>query len=233
MIHIIIVAAGRGSRFGSELPKQFVPLGDMPVVLHTLSRLRDVFPQASYTIVLSEDFVDFLREACARHSLECPRIVLGGATRAESVRNAISAISAEGVADGDVVMIHDGARPVVPAEMLKRIADAISDGAEAVIPVVPVTDSLRSVGESGCRLPFKGESEVADRSRLVAVQTPQAFRADAIVHAYSEAFSPALTDDASVYQAYTGRSPVLVEGSPLNIKITNPRDIDIAALYMK
>ncbi len=225
-IHIIIVAAGRGSRFGADMPKQFVTLGDRPVLMHTLARLKKVFPDADFLMVLSKAFVEYWNELCGNHGLDSPEIVIGGDTRAQSVNNAIRVLRKSGIKDGDVLMVHDGARPVVPEDMLRRIYDSIEGGAEAAVPVVPVTDSLRLLGK-------EGESEVADRSRLVAVQTPQAFRAEVIVKAYEEAFSPALTDDASVYQAFTGKAPMLVEGSPLNIKITNPRDLEVAALYMK
>jgi len=225
-IHIIIVAAGKGSRFGADMPKQFVSLGGRPVLMHTLSRLRKVFPDANFLLVLSKAFVEYWTELCGNQGIDSPRIVIGGDTRAESVNNAMSALRDSGIKDGDVLMVHDGARPVVPEDMLRRIYDAIDGGAEAAIPVIPVTDSLRLLG-------CEGGSEVADRSRLVAVQTPQAFRADVIATAYKETFSPTLTDDASVYQSFTGKAPMLVEGSPLNIKITNPRDIEVAALYMK
>lgn len=225
MVHIIIVAAGRGSRFGSELPKQFVMLGDRPVIIHTLTRLRRVLPEAKFTVVLSPDFVDFFKEACSRAGIALPEIALGGDTRAQSVRNALESISP--VEDTDTVMVHDGARPVVPPDMLMRLCEAMDSGAEAAIPVIAVTDSLRRLSPSGA------ESEVADRSRLVAVQTPQAFRLDILKTAYRRAFSPSLTDDASLYQAFTSRSPVLVEGSHRNIKITHPGDLEVAALYMK
>lgn len=232
MVHIIVVAAGRGSRFGSELPKQFVQLGERPVLAHTLAALHKALPEARFTIVISPEFADLASKACDEAGVKLPDIVTGGASRAESVRNAIRSISSSGVSEDDVIMIHDGARPVVPIEMMHRISDAISGGAEAVIPVIPVTDSLRSSDGGAISLPYTGESRTADRSRMVAVQTPQAFRAGKIIEAYAEAFSPALTDDASVYQGRTGKAPELVEGSPMNIKITNPRDIDIAALYL-
>lgn len=228
MLRIIIVAAGSGSRFGSELPKQFVTLGGRPVLLHTLSAFRNAFPGADCTVVLSPDYVDFFTSACSQFGMALPQIVIGGDTRAQSVRNALSAMRFN---DGDKVMIHDGARPVVPHDMLRRISDALSGGCEAVIPAIPVTDSLRLVPQTPS-LPYSGPSRVTDRSLLLAVQTPQAFDAQIIAEAYRSSFSSALTDDASVYQAHTGKAPTLVEGSPLNIKITHPRDIDIARLYL-
>lgn len=239
MVHIVIVAAGRGSRFGSAMPKQFVALGDRPVVLHTLVRLREALPEAVFTVVLSDEYRDFFSRACSEAGADLPRLVSGGDTRAESVKNALGAIAASGIGDDDIVLIHDGARSVVPRDMVGRVVAPLLAGHEAVIPVIPVTDSLRITG-SGSAVssafssgqPFAGPSEVADRSRLVAVQTPQGFRAKTIIEAYSTAFSPSLTDDASVYQAFASKAPLLVEGSPLNIKITHPRDIDIAALYL-
>ncbi|MCD8388156.1 MAG: 2-C-methyl-D-erythritol 4-phosphate cytidylyltransferase [Bacteroidales bacterium] len=221
MVYVIIVAAGRGSRFGADLPKQFCLLGDYPVLMHTAIRMGRCLPQAQMAIVLSEDYVQYWEKLCEQHGFVSPRVVIGGDTRWQSVKNAIEALSP---ADDDYVLIHDGVRPVVTTPMIRSIMDGLMTSA-AVIPTIPVTDSLRHIEADG-------RSQAVDRSTLVAVQTPQAFRAEEIKRAYSLPYLPEFTDDASVYEAAGYGSPALVEGSPLNIKITHPRDIEVAALFM-
>lgn len=221
MTHIIIVAAGKGSRFGGDLPKQFSLLGERPVLMHTVIRLGRALPHASIAIVLNEQYVSFWEKMCEQFGFVSPRVITGGDTRWESVKHAIDAIQP---ADDDIVMIHDGVRPVVKSEMMQRIMDAMLS-ADAAIPAIPVTDSLRQVNADGT-------SVSVDRSTLLAVQTPQAFRGAHIRKAYQLPFTSAFTDDASVYEAAGFGSPKLVEGSPLNIKITHPRDLEVAALFL-
>lgn len=220
-VHVVVVAAGKGSRFGGDLPKQFSLLGDRPVLMHTVIRLARSMPAANITIVLSEAYVTYWERMCEIYGFVSPRVVVGGETRWESVRNAVNSL---GAAPDDIIMVHDGVRPMVETKMMHRILDAMKDAA-AVIPVVPLTDSLRELnGDTG--------SHAIDRSQLVAVQTPQAFRAENLIEAYKLDYRPEFTDDASVYEAAGYGSPTLVDGSSTNIKITRPRDIDIAALFM-
>lgn len=221
MEYAIIVAAGSGSRFGGDTPKQFCMLGDMPVLMHTVKRIGRALPQAKLAIVLNDSYVGLWEKMCERYGFVSPLVVSGGATRWESVKRALESLNPDAES---IVYIHDGVRPVVPSAMMKNIAKAIAIS-DAVIPAIPVTDSLR-------RINADGSSEAEDRSALVAVQTPQAFRAGKLMAAYRLPFSDNFTDDASVYEAAGYGSPVLVEGSPLNIKITHPRDIEVAALYI-
>ncbi len=221
MEHVIIVAAGKGSRFGGDLPKQFCLLGDEPVLMHTAKRLARALPKSNMAIVLNADYADYWRKMCEQYGFESPRIVIGGDTRWQSVKNALDALAP---ADDDIVLVHDGVRPVVSKDMVKRVIDALAS-AHASIPVQPVTDSLR-------QLDAEGASHAVDRSTLVAVQTPQAFRAKELMDAYRRPFQAYYTDDASVYECAGYGVPALVDGSPLNIKITNPRDIEVAAIFL-
>ncbi|MCM1452607.1 MAG: 2-C-methyl-D-erythritol 4-phosphate cytidylyltransferase [Clostridium sp.] len=221
MDYAIIVAAGSGTRFGGDTPKQFCMLGDMPVLMHTAKRIGRALPQARLAIVLSPEYSQMWEKMCEKYGFVSPLVVEGGASRWESVKKALNALQP---ADDSVVYIHDGVRPVVPSAVIKNISKAMAS-ADAAIPAIPVTDSLRRINPDG-------SSEAEDRSALVAVQTPQAFRAGKLSQAYALPFSPAFTDDASVYEAAGFGSPLLVEGSPLNIKITHPRDIEVAALYI-
>ncbi len=219
--HIIIVAAGKGSRFGGDLPKQFCLLGERPVLMQTIIRLGRALPNAQMAIVLSDEYAEYWSKVCQHFGFESPQIVIGGATRWESVKNAITTLNP---ADGDVVLVHDGVRPVIHKDMISRIMEGMNN-ADAVIPVMPLTETLRQLDEDGA-------SHAIDRSKLVSVQTPQAFRAGKLKAAYDLPYSDTFTDDASVYEAAGYGVPALVEGSPLNIKITHPRDLEVAALYL-
>lgn len=219
----IVVAAGSGSRFGGELPKQFCPLSDgRPVLMHTLDALRRGMPGAGIIVVLSESMVDFWKEMCTCHSFQSPEVAVGGPTRAHSVANALR----QAAGRWRFVAIHDGARPVVSRQLLVRINEALDSGASGVVPAVAVTDSLRMVGQAG--------SQPVDRSCFRAVQTPQAFPFDLINAAY-EAQGDKLesfTDDASLLEANGLLGVTLVEGDPANIKITRPTDMAVAQALM-
>ncbi|MBR5550849.1 MAG: 2-C-methyl-D-erythritol 4-phosphate cytidylyltransferase [Muribaculaceae bacterium] len=218
-IYNIIVAAGSGSRFGASLPKQYCLMNGRPVLMHTIDNMRKALPDSHIVLVLNMDFVDYWAELCEEYSFVSPMVVEGGATRWQSVKNAIDKIPA----DAQVITVHDGARPIVNADMVARLIDAL-DSAPGAIPVVSVTDSLRQINESG--------STPVDRSLYKAVQTPQAFHADKLVEAYSLPFDATFTDDASVMAAL-GYEVALVEGDTNNIKITHPLDIEIAQLYLR
>lgn len=215
--YIIIVAAGSGSRFGAELPKQFCDMAGRPVLMHTIDNLRLARPGAELILVLSPDGEKIWRELCERCSYVSPQVVMGGATRWESVRNGLQAIPPD-AAPHSTVLIHDGARPLVDKATVSRVCGATlnTDGA---IPVIPVSDSLRQLDED------EVSSEPVDRSRFRAVQTPQGFSLWRLREAYALPYEESFTDDASVLAAAGFRNITLVKGSVDNIKITNPRDI--------
>lgn len=218
-IYNIIAAAGSGTRFGAALPKQFCLLGDRPVLMHTIDNMRAAWPHSQFLLILNKDFVDYWAELCEKYSFTSPKVVVGGDTRWQSVKNAIDVIPD----DADVITVHDGARPIVNKLMVERLIKAL-DEAPGAIPVVPVTDSLRQVNEQG--------SKPVDRSLFRAVQTPQVFHAKKLKEAYSLPYDELFTDDASV-MAQLGYNVALVEGDTYNIKITSPLDIEIAQLYIR
>ena len=218
-IYNIIVAAGSGSRFGAALPKQYCLMNGRPVLMHTIENMRRALPQSQIVLVLNRDFVDYWTELCVKYSFISPKVVEGGDTRWQSVKNAIDEIPS----DAQVITVHDGARPIVDSMMVERLISALDDAVGA-IPVVSVIDSLRQIVESG--------STPVDRTLYKAVQTPQAFHADKLIEAYSLPFDATFTDDASVLAAL-GYDVALVEGDTYNIKITNPLDIEIAQLYLR
>ncbi len=219
----IIVAAGRGSRFGADCPKQFCMLNGLPVLMHTIARMREALPGSKIILVISQDMHPLWEEQCREAGFTSPSIVYGGDTRWQSVKNAIDSIGE--VTSGSIISIHDGARPNIDHALVGRVISATNKSSGA-IPAIPVTDSLRRV------LP-DGSSEPIDRALFRAVQTPQAFRADRLIEAYNQPYNPEFTDDASVMAA-AGYSDInLVDGDARNIKITNPADIEIAAILMR
>ena len=221
-INIIILAAGTGSRFGGKLPKQFCLMAGRPLLMHTIDGMRRALPGAKITVVLASPMMVYWKELCRQYGYQSPDVTPGGATRWESVRNAVLLDSPYG--EKEIILVHDGARPLVDKRMVEMLVDS-ARLVGAVIPVVAVTDSLR-------HLDGKGLSHSVDRSKFVSVQTPQAFDAQLLCEAYGQPFSPAFTDDASVVEAL-GHNITLVEGSSSNIKITNPGDIETAELLMR
>lgn len=222
--HIIVLAAGSGSRFGAPLPKQFCTLGDRPVVMHTIDNLRKAAPGAEITLVISPSMESFWTQLCAKYGFTSPNICHGGASRFESSAKAIASLPA----DIGVVMIHDAARPFTTRRLLEDLHKALdTPGCHGAIPAIPVTDSLRIVGPDGI-------SRAVDRGAFRSVQTPQAFPFHLIKQAFDTADPDAtFTDDASVMEAAGMGNFILTKGDTGNIKITNPTDMAVATLFMQ
>lgn len=212
----IIVAAGSGSRYGGNLPKQFCDLNGRPMLMTTMERLDRSAPGAHMIVVLSADMVDMWTDMCREHSFTLPHtIVAGGPSRAHSVQNAVRTLDADRVG---WVSVHDAARPIVTPELMQRLLDALAPTRLGAIPAVAVTDSLRLLTPDG-------DSKAVDRSLYRAVQTPQVFDGRTLIEANRQEILPTFTDDASVVEA-AGFGPLaLVPGDPANIKVTNPGDI--------
>ena len=225
----IIVAGGKGLRMGADLPKQFLPIGGRPVLMHTLEAFVRAIHDIRLILVLPRDQQDFWRDLCCQHAFVLPHtIVDGGETRFHSVKNGLQALStAAGAEDEAIVGVHDGVRPFVSIDVIRSCYEAAHEHA-AVVPVVPVVETVRQLSS-----PFMdGESVTIDRSRLRLVQTPQVFSLSLLLHAYEQPYCDAFTDDASVVEAL-GHSITLVEGNRENIKITTPFDLTIAAALIK
>lgn len=221
--YVIVVAAGSGTRFGADVPKQFCLLSGRPVLMWTLSRLREALPDADIRLVLSESGVSMWQSLCARYGYDSPAVVLGGGSRWESVKHAIDSLG--DVTDNDVVMVHDGARPLVGKALVDRLLHAVAVHIGAMPGIAPV-DSLRLMADDGVG------SVPLDRSSVVAVQTPQVFRGGVLRRAYELEYSPSFTDDASVVSAAGYPSPCIVKGDPRCLKITLPVDIIVAEKYL-
>lgn len=219
----ILVAGGQGLRMGGDVPKQFLPLGGRPVLMHTIDRFREVFPDMHIIVVLPQGQHDYWHDLCRRHHLEGGFLTApGGDTRFHSVLNGLNAIPAD-VSEG-LVGVHDGVRPFVSRDTLRRCYEEAARSGTAV-PVVPVVETLRHVSPDG-------ESMTVPRSDYRLVQTPQVFSLALLRQAYRQPYAPQFTDDASVVEAL-GERITLVEGNRENIKLTTPADLLLAKGIME
>ena len=229
MTGIIIVAGGSGTRMGGETPKQFLLLAGKLLLMHTITRFREALPAARLTVVLPEAYITHWAALCEEYAFEPEHtVVAGGKNRFESVKNGLST-----VADCDYIGVHDGVRPLASTELIGRTLEQAQNFG-AAIPVVELTDSLREVVFCNeCQNVNEViDSQPVDRNRLRAVQTPQFFRAQLLLTAYGQDFSPSFTDDASVVEA-VGYTVTLAEGDPANIKVTTPVDLAVAEALLK
>ena len=221
MEYIIIVAGGKGLRMGGEVPKQFLPVGGLPVLMRTMLRFREYSPDLQIILVLPKAQQEYWKNLCAAHQFSLPYLLAdGGKTRFHSVQNGLALIpdDAEGV-----VGVHDGVRPFVSVEVISHCFETARTH-RAVIPVVPVVESLRRVGEAG--------STTVPRDEYRLVQTPQVFDIQLLKAANRQPYRDIFTDDASVVEAY-GQQMTMVEGNRENIKITTPFDLIIAEAMLR
>lgn len=211
---VIIVAGGSGRRMGAALPKQFMMLGNTPILVRTINRMREALPAAEIVVVLPEEHISLWRNLSARFDVAQHKVVAGGKERFHSVAAGLAALNK----DVRYIAVHDGVRPLASKKLIiKLILEA--EKHPVVIPAITPADSCRLVeGES---------SKIIDRSALRLVQTPQLFHADVLRKAYEQEFSAQFTDDASVAEA-AGYTVHLCEGERHNIKITTPDDIILA-----
>ena len=214
----IVLAAGSGSRFGGPQPKQYALIGDERVLDRSLATARAAADHIVVVLAAGED-----HEAEALIDAGSADVaVVGGAERADSVRAGLAVVDA----DAAVVVVHDAARPLASAALHRRVVQTVHDGADAVIPGVAVTDTIKRTAPG---VPGLGTGRVVvetlDRSELVAVQTPQAFRPAVLRRAHSS--GAVATDDAGLVEA-VGGTVVVVPGEATNIKITGPHDLALA-----
>lgn len=212
--YIIIVAGGKGLRMGTDIPKQFLPIGGKPVLMHTLEAFHAYDARMEMIVVLPAHQQEYWRELCHKHAFTLPhRIADGGATRFHSVQNGLALVTGSGL-----VGVHDGVRPFVSPQVIDTCyREAALHG--AVIPVTDVVETVRHLTSGG--------SQTVSRSEYKLVQTPQVFTTEILKKAYLQPYRDTFTDDASVVEAM-GVEVVLVPGNRENIKITTPFDIKIA-----
>ena len=227
--YVIIVAGGKGLRMGSDIPKQFLPIGGKPVLMRTIERFREYSPTLQIILVLPKAQQDYWRQLCQQYQFPLPveegvrggsyLLADGGETRFHSVQNGLALIpdDAEGV-----VGVHDGVRPFPSIEVIRNCYETAREK-KAVIPVIPVVETVRQLeGATSFTVP-------RDDYRLV--QTPQCFDIQLLKAANRQPYNDNFTDDASVVESY-GHAITLVEGNRENIKITTPYDLKIAEVLI-
>ena len=219
---VIIVAGGGGSRMEGARPKQFMLLGGMPILARTINNFAAALPGAEIVVVLPAEHTGFWHNLSARFEVAPHTVAEGGRERFHSVKNGLAALKR----DPELIAVQDGVRPLVSAELIRRVAEA-AERYGAAIPVVEAVDSLREVEEQRTETEGIAASHVADRRRFRIVQTPQIFRADILRGAYGAEYRAEFTDDASVVEA-AGHGVFLARGERGNLKITTAEDFILA-----
>ena len=218
--YVIIVAGGKGLRMGTDIPKQFLPIGGKPVLMRTLERFREYAADLQIILVLPKAQQDYWKQLCKEYDFRIEyQLTDGGETRFHSVQNGLALVpdDAEGV-----VGVHDGVRPFPGVEVIRNCYETART-AKAVIPVIPIVETVRHlVSESNTQ-----RSITVPRGDYRLVQTPQTFDIQLLKAANRQPYNDGFTDDASVVEAY-GFDITLVEGNRENIKITTPFDMTIA-----
>ena len=220
--YVIIVAGGKGLRMGGDVPKQFLPVGGKPVLMRTIEAFRKVYDEIQVILVLPHDQQEYWAELCQKYDFDIPLLTAnGGDSRFHSVKNGLALVPAD--IEG-VVGVHDGVRPFVSEETIRRCYQAAWENG-AAIPVVPVVETVRQI------LP-EGDSVTVDREHYRLVQTPQAFTINVLKKAYLQPYQKEFTDDASVVEEM-GHPITLVEGNRGNIKLTTPEDLKLAEVLCR
>jgi 2-C-methyl-D-erythritol 4-phosphate cytidylyltransferase len=234
MDYIIIVAGGKGLRMGGDIPKQFLPIGGKPILMRTLERFRAYSETLQIILVLPKDQHDYWLQLCKEYHFPLPStgeaekglylMTDGGETRFHSVQHGLALIPDD--AQG-VVGVHDGVRPFPSIEVIRNCYETART-AKAVIPVIPVVETLRHVESEEFHSSL---SKTVPRSDYRLVQTPQTFDIQLLKAANQQPYNDNFTDDASVVESY-GYPITLVEGNRENIKITTPYDLKIAEVLI-
>ncbi|WP_159621189.1 2-C-methyl-D-erythritol 4-phosphate cytidylyltransferase [Ruania rhizosphaerae] len=228
-VGVVLTAAGSGQRFGADLPKALVPLRGRPLVAHAASRLAASGVIDEIVVTAPAGFLDQVHGATTSACDLPVRIVAGGVSRQASVAAGIATLNSA----VEVILVHDAARPLASADLVRRLVAAVRSGIDAAIPSVPVVDTVKEIGP--------GDPPVAartlERSRLRAVQTPQAFRAAVLRRAHEAGAArardevTAVSDDAGLVEAL-GLPVHLVDGEAAALKITTPHDLAIAEIFL-
>jgi 2-C-methyl-D-erythritol 4-phosphate cytidylyltransferase len=227
MDYVIIVAGGKGLRMGSDIPKQFLPIGGKPVLMRTLERFREYSPTLQMILVLPKAQQDYWHQLCEEYHFDVKyQLADGGETRFHSVQHGLALIPDD--AHG-VVGVHDGVRPFPSIDVIRNSYETART-AKAVIPVIPVVETVRHISLTSHLSPLTSKTVPRNDYRLV--QTPQCFDIQLLKAANRQPYNDGFTDDASVVEAF-GFDITLVEGNRENIKITTPFDMKIAESLIK
>ena len=212
----VIVAGGSGTRMGNDLPKQFLKLKGREILLHSVDAFINAYADVKIILVLPKDYISYTKVLIGEQNYPTTiDVVEGGATRFDSVKNGLNHIG-----DAEIVFVHDAVRCLVTPKLIRECSKSAEFKGSAV-PVIPVRDSMRRVDPHG------NTSTIINRENLVVVQTPQTFRKNLLVSAFNVSYTPAFTDEASVFEA-AGHEIHLIPGEETNIKITFPEDLQYA-----
>lgn len=220
--YVIIVAGGKGLRMGNALPKQFIPIGGKPLLMHTIDVFYQYDKNIHIILVLPIGQQAYWKELCKEYAFQRPYLLAnGGDTRFHSVQNGLSLIDRQ---ENGIVGVHDGVRPFVSIETIKQCYDT-AERLDAVVPVTDINETIRYVSSTS-------QSHTVNRDEYKLVQTPQVFNLQLLKQAYQQEYIETFTDDASVVEAM-GKTIHLVTGNRENIKITTPFDLTIAETLLK
>lgn len=215
--YAIIVAGGSGARMKSTVPKQFLLLQGKPVLMHTIQAFINSSYKPEVILVMNQDYLTRWQELCNEYQFDTPiTVVAGGATRFQSVKNGL-----ERVSPSSLVAVHDAVRPLVSAQLITSAFDQAKEYGTAV-PAILSKDSIRQGSRQASR--------ALNRDEIFLVQTPQTFKSDILKNAYQQPDAD-FTDDASVVER-SGESIRIIDGDPLNIKITFPEDLALAQVFL-
>lgn len=216
----IIVAGGSGTRMKMDIPKQFIELDGIPILMRTIIAFTQVVPKPTIIVVLPENQIETWKLLCLKyHFDEEHAVVVGGETRFHSVSNGLKAIKCE---QDSLVAIHDGVRPLIRPSIIEASFGAAQLHGSA-IPVIKPVESVRVADAES--------SKAFPRDRVMLVQTPQTFKTNLVKSAYLQEYNPSFTDDASVVES-AGVSIFTIEGDKRNIKITTPLDCELALFLL-
>lgn len=215
----VIVAGGSGTRMGSVLPKQFLLLNGKPILLYAINCFLDSYDDMQVIIVVPAEYASRAREIANMASAPAKlMVIMGGATRFDSVKNGLQAVPADAI-----VFVHDAVRCLLSVDLIRRCYEGAKEHGNA-IPAIQVVDSMRILSEK--------TSRVIDRDALRSIQTPQTFQARILKKAFEVQYAPGFTDEATVVEADGGKI-FLVEGEAGNIKITTKLDLELATLLLR
>lgn len=221
--YAVLVAGGSGSRMGSEVPKQFLPLAGKPILLHTIEQFLKI-DEIQIILVLPEKDIAYWNEITTKQSpdsefLQSIKIVVGGKSRFQSVKNGLAYVEAD-----SLVAVHDGVRPLIDTEIIEKSFGVANESGNAVTSV-QLKDSIREIGEHQ-------QNKAVERTKFRLMQTPQTFQSSIIKKAFEVEEQSFFTDCASVLE-FAGYAINLIDGSYENIKITTPEDLIVAEALLK
>ena len=212
----LIVAGGVGERMNADIPKQFLLLNNLPILMRTIKQFSHF---EEIVLILPHSQFEYWEILCEKYNFKIEHtLVSGGESRFHSVKNGLTKM-----ANNSVIAIHDGVRALVSKTLIDNLISKTKKGV-GVIPIIPIKDSIRKVeGENSTHI---------DRSNLHKIQTPQCFLSTDIKNAYEQEFSKSFTDDATVFENYGGKIKTVL-GEEKNIKITTEEDLSVAEIFMQ